>query len=138
MGEYRVMTNYENAGIVFPAHKPFYFGDHLIVNLYDCDPYVVTSGPAITQYARECVRLLDMRPFGQPQVQHFGHESPVTSGYTLVQLIETSNITAHFSDAKLSAYIDIFSCKAYDRKLAREHASEFFGAKHCTYWEIVR
>lgn len=40
------------------------------------------------------VKDIDMVPYGGPQVVHFG--SGNKAGYTLVQLIETSNITAHF------------------------------------------
>jgi S-adenosylmethionine/arginine decarboxylase-like enzyme len=34
-------------------------------------------------------------------------------GYTLVQLIETSNITAHFVEETDDIYLDVFSCKPF-------------------------
>ena len=121
-----------------PLGSEFYFGNHLILNLYGCDGDVIRDGLAIERYAVEAVNLLKMKAYGPPMVQHFGHESPITSGYTLVQLIETSNITGHFSDAKLSAYLDIFSCQPFDMVEAREHAADFFHARRGNYMVLDR
>ena len=132
------MTIYENAKTTLPQYRPFYFGEELALNLYGCDPNVIKSDAALRTYAREAVHLLDMKAYGEPVLSHFGHDSPITSGYTLVQLIETSSITGHFSEGSWSAFINIFSCKPYDAKKAREHASEFFDAQYCTYWKLDR
>jgi len=59
-----------------------------------------------------------MVAYGEPIVEHFGHEDPETSGYTLVQLIETSNVTAHFCDNSGEIYLDIFSCRDFDTEKA--------------------
>jgi S-adenosylmethionine/arginine decarboxylase-like enzyme len=53
-----------------------------------------------------------MVPYGEPQVQHFG--SGNKAGYTLVQLIETSNICAHFVEETNDLYLDVFSCKPFN------------------------
>ena len=58
---------------------------------------------------------------------HFG--SGDKKGYPLLQLIETSNITAHFSEDTNAAYIDIFSCKEFDVERVAEFTKEFFGKK---------
>jgi S-adenosylmethionine/arginine decarboxylase-like enzyme len=68
-----------------------------------------------------------MVPFGQPQVVMFG--SGNKKGYTLVQLIETSNITAHFVEENNSMYLDVFSCKDFDPEVVKEAVHEFFDAK---------
>ena len=39
----------------------------------------------------------------------FRAQDPVTSGYTLVQLIETSSITAHLSENTGNIYLNVFS-----------------------------
>jgi S-adenosylmethionine/arginine decarboxylase-like enzyme len=52
-----------------------------------------------------------MVPFGEPQIVMFG--SGNKKGYTLVQLIETSNITAHFVEETDDLYLDVFSCKEF-------------------------
>jgi S-adenosylmethionine/arginine decarboxylase-like enzyme len=66
-----------------------------------------------------------MVPFGPPQVHHFG--SGNKAGYTLVQLIETSNITAHFVEETNDMYLDVFSCKPFQSDVVSETVREFFG-----------
>ena len=65
-----------------------------------------------------------MIPFGPPKLVHFGTDDKM--GYTLVQLIETSNISGHFCEGTEEAYLDVFSCKDFDRKLVKSLAKEFF------------
>lgn len=52
-----------------------------------------------------------MVPYGEPQVVMFGTGNK--KGYTLVQLIETSNICAHFVEETNDMYLDVFSCKPF-------------------------
>ncbi len=100
------------------------FGKHLIVDAAGCNERI-RDGAAIAAFSRRLVEAIDMKAFGEPIVEHFGHDDPKTSGYSLVQLIETSNITAHFCDFTGEAYFDIFSCKDFDAEIAlgviREH-----------------
>ena len=52
-----------------------------------------------------------MVAYGKPQIVHFGTGNK--AGYTLVQLIETSNIVAHFVEEYNDMYLDVFSCKPF-------------------------
>ena len=65
-----------------------------------------------------------MVPYGEPQVVHFG--SGDKSGFTLVQLIETSNITAHFCEETNDMYLDVFSCKPFSPAVVEEVVNEHF------------
>jgi len=80
----------------------------------------------ITGFAKTLVKRIDMVAFGQPQVVMFG--SGNKKGYTLVQLIETSNITAHFVEENNSMYLDVFSCKDFNADVVKEAVTEFFDA----------
>jgi S-adenosylmethionine/arginine decarboxylase-like enzyme len=51
-------------------------------------------------------------------------------GYTLVQLIETSDITAHFIEETNDIYLDIFSCKSFPPKVAITIFDKYFGSGH--------
>ena len=68
-----------------------------------------------------------MKRFGEFKIVHFGTGNK--SGYSMVQLIETSNITAHFCNENNSAYLDIFSCKPYDEKEMENFTKKFFEAE---------
>jgi len=69
-----------------------------------------------------------MVPYGKPQVQHFGTGDK--AGYTLVQLIETSNITAHFCEETNDMYLDVFSCKPFNPDDVESVVNVFFGPLH--------
>ncbi len=106
------------------------FGHELILNLYDCDLKTISSGEKIKEFVVElCDNVIKMKRYGEPLIPHFGHENPITSGYSLVQLIETSSVTGHFSEYKKSVYLNIFSCAYFDPKLTEQFCVKFFGAK---------
>jgi S-adenosylmethionine/arginine decarboxylase-like enzyme len=87
------------------------WGYHLIVNAAHCDPAALRSKSTIAAFAKELVAKIDMVAYGPPRIVMFGTGSK--KGYTLVQLIETSNITAHFVEEFNDIYLDIFSCKPF-------------------------
>lgn len=70
-----------------------------------------------------------MKKFGRTQTPYFGLNAPHTAGYSLLQFIETSSITGHFSELTNAVYLNIFSCKPFDARVAAKFAQTFFGAK---------
>lgn len=114
------------------------FGYELIMDLTGCDKGVISSKKKLWIYADELCRLIDMKKYGKTLLPYFGEKEPQTKGYSLVQLIETSSITGHFSEYWETAYINIFSCKPYDHKLAKKFTKEFFKAKAIKSRFIVR
>ncbi|MBI5614442.1 S-adenosylmethionine decarboxylase [Candidatus Gottesmanbacteria bacterium] len=105
------------------------FGQELILNLYDCNLETISSGEKIKEFVVElCDKVIHMKRYGEALIPHFGHENPITSGYSLVQLIETSNVSAHFSEYKKSVYLNIFSCAWYDVEKTIAYCKKFFGA----------
>lgn len=101
-----------------------HWGHHLILDASKCTPSKIRCPQNIQNFARTLVKRIDMVPYGQPQVQHFG--SGNKAGYTLVQLIETSNITAHFVEETNDVYLDVFSCKPFNPTDVQDVAREFF------------
>ena len=69
-----------------------------------------------------------MRRFGDPIVIKFGSD-PKISGYSLMQLLETSSITGHFKDFDGNAFIDIFSCKSYAPRALAMFCKKYFNAQ---------
>ena len=105
------------------------FGQELTLNLYDCNLETISSGEKIKEFVITlCDEVIMMKRYGEPLIPHFGHDNPITSGYSLVQLIETSSVTAHFSEFKKSVYLNIFSCAWFDAKKTEEFCKTFFGA----------
>lgn len=100
------------------------WGYHLIVDAYEAPIELISSGPNIEQFAKTLVKRIDMKAYGEPQVIHFGEDDKL--GYTLVQLIETSNIVAHFSEETGNFYLDVFSCKPYSQDEVLNTVNQFF------------
>ena len=89
------------------------WGYHLALDCRSCNDNVkFPNSQKIEDFAKQLVINIDMVAYGEPQVVHFGQDDK--TGYTLVQLIETSNICGHFCDGTGDAYIDVFSCKEFD------------------------
>ncbi len=105
------------------------FGYELVLDLSGCDLAVMSSKKKLAEYVDKLCKLIDMKKFGKVQLPYFGLDKPHTKGYSLLQFIETSSITGHFSEYWRKAYINIFSCKAYDHKLAEKFTQEFFKAE---------
>lgn len=100
------------------------WGRHLLVNAKACSKNLIGSSPHIYRFTKDLVKEIDMVAYGEPQIQHFG--SGNKAGYTLIQLIHTSNISGHFCDETGDAYIDIFSCKDFCEYKAKEVIKCYF------------
>jgi S-adenosylmethionine/arginine decarboxylase-like enzyme len=100
------------------------WGRHLMINAKACNKNLIGSYPNIYRFTKDLVQQIDMKAYGEPQIHHFG--SGNKSGYTLVQLIHTSNITSHFCDETGDLYLDIFSCKDFCEYKAKEIIQQYF------------
>ena len=78
-------------------------------------PSAIRSPVMIERFVKQLVRDIDMVPYGEPQIVMFG--SGNKKGYTLMQLIETSNICAHFVEETNDMYLDVFSCKDFNPRI---------------------
>ena len=105
------------------------YGYELVLDLYDCNLKAISSKKKLQTYVNRLCRLIKMKKYGKTWIPYFGEKEPYTKGYTLVQLIETSSIVGHFSELFNSAYINIFSCKAFSAKKATNFTKKFFGPK---------
>jgi len=104
------------------------WGQHLILDIGDCNTNVCSKS-AIAAFVKELVDAIDMKAYGEPVIVHFAEHSYEAAGYSLVQLIETSAITGHFSDNNRDAYLDIFSCKSFNRDTVIQVVEKYFAPK---------
>jgi len=96
------------------------------IDIYNCDPVTIRDAERIREFVVALCDLIGMKRFGETQVIHFGEDERV-AGYSMVQLIETSLISAHFANQTNATYLDVFSCKPYDPQLVADFAQDFFG-----------
>jgi len=114
------------------------YGYELIIDLYECEVDILSSKKRLQEYVDKLCKLIKMKKFGKTFIPYFGDNAAYTKGYSLVQLIETSSITGHFSDLWKTAYINIFSCLKYDDDKAAKFTKEFFKAKRMKARLIIR
>lgn len=112
--------------------KPY--GFELIMDLHGCD---------VSKFNRKCLKnyftrlcnAIDMKKcecyfwddVGVPVEER--QTSPHTKGTSAVQFILTSSIVVHTLDLLEVVYINIFSCKWFDKDKAEELTQGWFGAK---------
>jgi S-adenosylmethionine/arginine decarboxylase-like enzyme len=101
------------------------FGMELVLDLHDCDPKLIRSKAKLATFARQLCRRIKMKRYGE-------------NGYSLVQLIETSSIVAHFSEGTNKVYLNVFSCKEFDPKDAAAFCQNYFKAKSHSARFIIR
>jgi S-adenosylmethionine/arginine decarboxylase-like enzyme len=100
------------------------WGFHLMLNVGKCRPDTIRCAQNIERFTKQLVKDIDMKAFGEPQIVMFGEGDK--KGYTLVQLIETSNICAHFCEESNDFYLDVFSCKPFDNNDVKACVHKFF------------
>lgn len=99
-------------------------------DIYDCDPNTIRDAQEIKRFVYELCELIEMKRFGECVVVDFGEDERV-AGFSMIQLIETSLISAHFANASNTTYLDVFSCKPYNPAVVEEFAMKFFGGSRC-------
>jgi len=114
------------------------YGYELIMDLQGCEEKILTSRRKLQEYVDRLCKLIKMKKYGKTLIPYFGEKKVYTKGYSLVQLIETSSITGHFSDLWSRAYINIFSCQKFDHIAAKRFTRQFFQAKRVRNRFLIR
>ena len=119
------------------------YGYELILDLHGCD-LSTFNRRSLTEYFTKLCQAIDME---QCELYFWDDEgvpleeqqtSPHTKGVSAVQFILTSSIVIHTLELLEAAYVNIFSCKAFDRDVAEKVTKEWFGAKECRTTFIER
>ncbi len=113
-----------------------FWGYSYLLNASGCDHKALTSADTISRFVKELVDKIEMKAYGEPQIVHFGEGNK--EGYTLVQLIETSNICGHFVNETDEIYLDIFSCKEFKEKDALAVFQKYFDPTNWSSDFVIR
>ncbi|MHC4539717.1 MAG: S-adenosylmethionine decarboxylase [Planctomycetota bacterium] len=126
---------------VAQARMPY--GFELILDLHRCDTSTFNR-KSLDAYFKKLCKAIDM----QKCVRYFWDDvgvapeeqqtEPHTKGTSAVQFILTSTIVVHTLDLLEAVYVNIFSCKSFDKAVAEQITKEWFGAKECRTHLIER
>ncbi len=121
--------------------KPY--GYELVIDLHNCD-ISTFNRESLDNYFEKLCEAIDM----QRCEMHFWDDvgvpveerqtSPHTKGTSAVQFILTSTIVVHTLDLLKAVYINIFSCKEFDKDKAEQLSKKWFDAKECISHFIER
>ncbi len=123
------------------SDKPY--GFELILDLHGCDVSTFNR-ESLDAYFEKLCKAIDMQKceryfWDDVDVPEDEKETlPHTKGTSAVQFIITSNITIHTLDLLKAVYVNIFSCKEFDEKVAEKITKEWFGANGCRTHFIER
>jgi S-adenosylmethionine/arginine decarboxylase-like enzyme len=112
-----------------------YWGYHLMLDCSGCTG--IDDRDNIYKFIKDLVPRIDMQAHGEPVIEHLLPGDP-KQGYSLMQLITTSNICGHFMELDGTAYFDIFSCKEFSIELAQNIVREYFAPKKMRVNYITR
>jgi S-adenosylmethionine/arginine decarboxylase-like enzyme len=121
--------------------KPY--GYELIMDLHECDASTFNR-ESLDAYFEKVCNAIDMvrsdrfwwDDMDVPEEQK--QTLPHTKGTSAVQFILTSSIVVHTLDILEAVYVNVFTCKEFDEKVAEKITKEWFGAKECKTTFIER
>lgn len=116
--------------------KPY--GMELIIDLHDCDLTGIVNKEKLTEFFVVLCEKIDMKRHGEPLFWEDFSSTPHLHGVSAMQFIETSTIVCHPLPMLNSVYINIFSCKDFNSKVALKFCAEFWRAKKEVHTVINR
>lgn len=125
------------------SNKTKPYGYELIIDLNHCDASKFNRTSLRKYFVKLCKEIKMKRcelhfwdDYGVPKEQK--QTSPQQKGTSAVQFILTSSIVVHTLDLLKAVYINIFSCKPFDKKGAERLTKQWFSAKSCKTHFIER
>jgi len=102
------------------------YGPHLTVDAYGCGREALASLEAVHGFLDRMPGVIGMEKITKPYA--FRHLAPPDPewGITGVVIIATSHISFHSYPQLGMAFIDVFSCRAFDEEKALEFVGEMF------------
>jgi len=86
------------------------------IDLHGCERRRLGDPDSIRRFVPSVIEAIGMRAHGPLRLDRFGNGE--LEGYSAMQFIETSSITVHADEVSGRAFIDVFSCRAFDPETA--------------------
>ncbi len=121
--------------------KPY--GPELILDSFDCD-ISTFNRKSLRQFAKGMCKAIEMTPhkfvsWDDDGVSEDECQTKLeTKGYSAIQFLMESSIVIHTLELRREAFINVFSCKPFDRAKAKRFAKSWFRSKRITSRMIQR
>jgi S-adenosylmethionine/arginine decarboxylase-like enzyme len=102
-----------------------HYGMELIIDATNCDSFFMTE-KSISKFLKILINVLGVE-IAQPPF-FWIEDTPIAhlQGLSCIQFIKTSNITIHTLDITKTMYMNIFSCKYFDREKVEGCITDYF------------
>jgi len=109
------------------------------IDASNCNSDAINCKITFQKFIDELLERIEMIKIGDLQIVWCETNDPNKVGFSIYQLLQDSNISAHFcpSDGN-SAYVDIFSCKPYDPMLVLAIFEKYFSPEKFIHHVIER
>lgn len=104
------------------------WGHYAILDCSECNLASIQSEETLRTWITEVLVAIEMEAIGGPIIARTGVDQADKEGFTLVQIIETGSIVAHFIDRDRHIYVDVFSCKEFTPEVVETCLKKHFGA----------
>ena len=111
---------------------------HLVIDAYGGDREKMWDEEVVRNFLSEYPSSLGMTKLCEPQVLTYIAPKDEDSGVTGFVVIAESHISIHTFPNRDFAYVDVFSCKAFDRDKAYGDIMEIFGFDSADTWDLER
>jgi S-adenosylmethionine decarboxylase len=115
-----------------------YWGHHLMLDCGECDLKKMQNKENIEHWIKSLVVDIDMEPIGEPWIAQVEIDKPERAGYIAMQAIVSSHISAHFVDSVRQIYVDVFSCRKFDKETVKQSMIKYFDAGAIREYAITR
>lgn len=105
------------------------FGEELVIDMAGCNQETIKSADRWKEFVVKLCDVIKMKRYGDTIIEDFGHAKFRTSGFSVIQLIETSSITAHIANYWGYICLNVFTCAKFNPQEVIQFAKEFFEAK---------
>jgi S-adenosylmethionine decarboxylase len=111
---------------------------HVTVDGYGGSAEALADKNVISAFLDAYPERIGMTKIAQPHITEYKAKQPDDSGISGFVLIAESHISIHTFPRKCFAWVDIFSCKGFDRTPAIEFIRETFKLEHMVVQQLDR
>lgn len=114
------------------------WGEYGYIDLGECNPETLRDGDKIKTFIEQLIVHIGMKQYGEVLTERFALHDPKVAGYSAFCFLETSSVTAHFSEDTDSIFIDIFTCSKLDIDSAVKFSCDYFEATYERHHKTIR
>jgi len=111
------------------------WGFHMMIDMSSCNKKMDDEDD-VRAFFDVLIQILDMKKLSSITIKRVDSEEG--RGLSAVQLITTSSITFHGDDVNKCVYLDVFSCKDFDRPKVLSLVQKYFTPKRISHKFIYR